>query len=344
MEPIGIADIAARVGVSVTTVHFALRNTGRTSEATRQKVLRAARDLGYRPNRLARGLRTKQSSTLGVVVPGLKNSWVAHVVEGIQSAAGEGDYGVLLACSYGDQAQERAALEVLLERAVDGLIILPTDPLGDSTVFAGLLDEGRSLVFVDQAIPGLRAPSVSVDNVYGGYLAGRHLVRAGRRRIVFVANVSWMRRWPVADERLRGCAQAMEEACLPPPTVVGPGIPDVLPEERFAFEAVTEYFQAGGGADGLFAVNDVIACGALRALAARGLRVPEDVSVVGFDDQDVAAYLSPPLTTIRQPMHEIGQQAARLVMPGMHKESGPSQARRVLLEPSLVVRESCGWR
>jgi len=347
---VGIVEVAARAGVSATTVHFALHNTGRTSEATRQKVLQIARELDYHPHRLARGLRAQRSQILGVVVPGLRNPWVAHVVEGIEMAAAETDHGLLLACSYGDASTEGAAVEMLREQAVDGLVVIPTDPLGSSVHLRALAEEAYPLVLADWAIPGLEVPTVSVDNLKGGYVAGRHLARIGRKRIVFVTNVSWMRRWPVAEERLRGCNQALEEAGVAQATVVGPQIADVLPEERFGFEAVNRYLEAGGELDGLFAVNDVIACGALRALASQGLRVPRDVSVIGFDDQDLAPYLSPSLTTVHQPMREIGRQAVQLLVREIRMAEEPSFSRgsprvqQVRLQPSLVVRESCGER
>lgn len=337
----GISQVAARAGVSTTTVHFVLHNTGRTSETTRRRVLEAAAELGYRPNRLARGLRAQRSQILGVLVPGLRNPWVAHVVEGIEIAAREIDHGLLLACSYGEVSRERAAVEMLREQAVDGLVVIPTDPLGSSAHLRQLVEEGYPLVLADWGLPGLEAPSVSVDNFQGGYLAGQHLTRIGCRNIGFVTNVSWMRRWPVASERLQGCNQALQEANLPPATVLGPNVPDVLPEERFGFEAVSAYLEAGGELDGLFAVNDVIACGALQALACHGLRVPADVSVIGFDDQDLAPYLSPPLTTIHQPMRDIGSEAVRLLMEAIQPQESACAAKRLLLPPTLVVRRSC---
>lgn len=335
--------IAKQLGVSKTTVHYALCNTGRVSEATRQRVLKAAEALGYRPNLLARSLRVKRSATLGVVVIGLTSTYFAHVLEGIDGVAQQYAHNILLACSYGNPAKERDLIEMLLDKGVDGLIVMPADPEANSEYYSRLVQEGVYLVFVDRYLPGVNVDSVATDNLQGGYLAARHLLQRGRKRIAVVTTTSRERRSTSVQARLNGCNRALQEADLEPAILLGPNVPDRVPDEQFAYHAVREHLLSGGKPfDGVFAVHDGLAYGTIEALLELGLQVPEDVAVVGFDDQDPSAYFHPPLTTIRQPMREIGEEAVRLLFRRLKEETNPLPRQRISLEPTLIIRQSCG--
>ena len=334
--------IAKELGCSKTTVHYALRNTGRVSDGMRQRVLEAAEGLGYRPNLIARSLRAQRSATLGVVVIGLASSYYAHVLEGIDTVAQQHEHSMLLVCSYGDPVKEREHIRLLLDKGVDGLIVMPADPEANSEFYSRLTDEGTQFVFVDRHVPGMNADSVATDNLMGGYLAGRHLVQSGRERVLVVTTTSRERRSTSVQARLNGCNQALQEAGLDTALVLGPNVPDRFPDEQFAYQAVREHLLAGGGGgfDGVFAVHDGLAYGTIEALTEANLRVPEDVSVVGFDDQDPSAYFHPPLTTIRQPTREIGGEAVRLLFRRLEEGDAPLPRQRLSLEPALVVRKS----
>lgn len=336
-------EIAQKLGVSKTTVHYALRNKGRVSDATRQRVLEIAAQLGYRPNLVARSLRAQNTDTLGVVVTSLTSSFHAHVLEGIESIAQQHKHTILLSCSYGIPQKERDLVEVLLEKAVDGLIIAPADPEENCTYYKRLMDEGIHLVFVDRQVPGVNVDMVSTDNIMGGYLAAQHLVKLGRKKIVFVTTTSRSRRSTSVQGRLLGCNRALQEAGLEPATVIGPGELDTISEEQFAYNSMLHFLASGKNQfDGVFATHDGLAYGAIEALIESGKRVPEDVSVVGFDDQDPSAYYHPPLTTIRQPMREIGNEAARLLFRRFKEAETSLPRQQVSLEPNLIVRRSCG--
>lgn len=332
--------VARLAGVSKATVHRALQNTGRISPMTREKVLAVAAQIGYRPNRLARSLREQRSATLGVVVTSIAGSLYAHALEGIESVLQEQDYSVLLACSHSDFGRERAAVELLREKQVDGLIVVPADPEQGSEFYAALTAQDAPLVFLDRAVPESEADAVATDHEAGGYLAARCLLQAGRRRIGFVSTLAVKRRYASVRERLRGCNRALAEAGLPPAVEIGPGVPDRETHHAFGYTAMQSYLQTGNRLDGLFAVNDQAAYGAILALAEAGLRVPDDIAVVGYDDLDMSAYFSPPLTTVRQPMHTIGTEAARLLIRRIDR-SEPAPPRRLLLEPTLIIRRSC---
>jgi len=333
--------IAREVGVSKTTVYRALHNKGRIHPKTREHILRVAQELGYRPNLVARSLRIQKTSTIGLVVIGLTGSFYSHILEGVDGVAQATEYGILLACSYGHPDKERRIIQMLLDKRVDGLMVAPADPEENREFYEELLALQVPVVLIDRYIPGLPVDFVATNNELGGYLATRHLLQLGRRQIVFVSNGSRERRATSVIGRFTGYQRALAEFNICQTIELGPGLPDILPEEEYAYNAVSHYLDQGGTMDGVFAVNDDVAYGAIRALQSRGLRVPDDVSVVGFDNQDTAKFFLPPLTTVAQPMRKIGQQAASLLLERIHKgRSIPQQ--QVLLAPHLVVRQSCG--
>lgn len=334
--------IAAAAGVSKTTVHRALRNASRISPTTRQRILDVADRLGYRPNRLAQSLRARRSGTFGVVVLGITGSFYANVLDGLESAAQEQKHSILLACSHEQPRREKELIELFLEKQVDGIIVAPADPEENRDYYRRLLEERVHIVFIDRFIPGLNIPSVSTHNERGGYLAGKHLATLGRKKVGFLTSGAREHRSTSVQDRLRGCNRALQEAGLAPAIVIGADAPDAPPHEQSAYHATIRFVSEGGSLDGLFAVNDECAYRAVKALVDSGLCVPEDVSVVGFDDQLVSAYFSPPLTTVRQPMRAIGEEAIHCLFDLMAHEGHVQPAKPILLEPRLVVRQSCG--
>jgi len=333
--------IAREVGVSKTTVYRALHNKGRIHPDTRERILQAARDLGYRPNLVARSLRVQKTSTVGLVTVGLTGWFYSHVLEGVDGIAQTNHYGVLVACSNGFPDREREIIQMLLDKRVDGLIVAPSDPEENREFYEELVEMQVPLVLIDRYIPGLPVDFVATNNELGGYLATRHLLQMGRRRLVFVSNGSRERRATSVVGRFSGYERALRECDICQTVELGPGLPDILPEEEYAYNAVTHYLSQGGQLDGAFAVNDDVAYGVIRALQAHGLRVPEDVAVVGFDDQDTSRFFLPPLTTVAQPMREIGEKAASLLLERITRGKSVS-LQQILLAPRLVVRQSCG--
>jgi LacI family transcriptional regulator len=340
-KSVNMAAIAEKVGVSKTTVHYALRGTGRVSSLTSSRILKVAKQLGYRPNCLARSLRLRRTETLAVVLGNLASSFHAHVVEGIDQMAQEQNYAILLGCTYGSPRKEQEMIETLLGKGVDGLIIAPSDPKANLAYYRTLIEEGIRFLFLNREVPGIDVDFVSTDNLQGGALAVKHLIRQGRKKIVCVSTTSTKRRSSWVRDRLAGARMALREAGLDTLSVVGPNQGDVSLEEEFAYKAMMAHLRTTSPSfDGVFAIHDGLAYGTIRALLDSGLRVPEDVAVIGFDDQDPSAFIQPPLTTIRQPIREIGAAAARLLFRKFKEPNADVQ--RLALEPSLVIRKSCG--
>jgi LacI family transcriptional regulator len=333
--------IARKLGVSKTTVHYALRDTGRVSKQMREKVRALARDLGYRPNRLARSLRTKRTDTLGVVLVSLRSTFHARLLGGIESAAQEREFGALLAISNHDFSVEKQRVELLLEKGIDGLIVAPAPSQESTAYYERLIEDGVKIVFIDRDVPGLNVDAVSTDNELGGYLAAKHLIGRGRKSIAFLLPSSTES--TSARGRLDGWTRALQEVGMKPSIVLGSDVPDQETDEEYASLAVKSYLSSKRHRfDALFAAHDGLAFGAVNALAQEGLSVPDDVAVVGFDDQDSSGFFQPPLTTIRQPAELIGREAVRVLFREFSEPSGNEPRQRILLDPTLVVRASCG--
>jgi LacI family transcriptional regulator len=334
--------IAENLGVSTTSVHRALADKPGVGPELRRRVLRTAAELGYRPNLVARSLATNRSTILGVVVISFeRGAWYGQLVEGIEREASEYGYSLLLGCSHDDPARERLLVRTFLDKGVDGLLILPTDtnPRANLAFYQELLARLAPLVFVDAKMPGLSADLVGTDEFKGGYLAGRHLVEQGRRQVAFFRPLP---DYPGMAERQAGCATALREAQLPGPLLVEAPVGEThfRTWEATARGAFADFLTAAPPLDGLFAGNDVLAYGALAALRDARLCVPDQVAVVGFDDLGRSAHVSPPLTTVRQEMEAEGAAAVRSLLRRLEGSEDPS--RQVLVEPTLVVRQSCG--
>jgi len=335
--------IAKLLGVSKTTVHYAIRNTGRLSDKTRTRVLKAVQDIGYRPNALARSFRRKRADTLGVVLVALNNSIHAHLLEGVEGVARQNQHTMLVACSHGKSDVERELVEVFMEQGVDGLIVVPCHPAQNRSYYRGLIETGIHLVFVDREIHGLDAEIVTTNHEKGAYLEVQHLLNLGRRKLICVATRSSSHRSTSVQERIHGVNRALREAGLAPATVLGTDPPDFAAHEQYGYDVMSDYLKRAPECfDAVCAVHDGLAYGVIRALTEGGLRVPKDVAVVGFDDQDPSAYFQPPLTTVRQPMREVGMEAGRLLFRRLNEPEMDAARQRIVLEPTLIVRESSG--
>lgn len=326
-------DVAERSGVSVTTVSHVVNGTRRVSDEVRLRVEGVMEEIGYRPNILARGLRRGEATLLGLVVPDATNPYFAEIARAVADACSEEGYAVIICNSDGRRDREKEAVEVLAANRVGGIFLVNVGVTErDAALFDGL---AIPLVMLDREIPGIPVDSIQIDNVHGGRQATDHLLALGHRRIACIAGPSQV---SPSGDRVTGYRQALEAAGLPfDPSLVLRG--DFTPASGHAC--------AGALMDGdrrptaLFACNDLMAFGAVTALAERGLSVPGDVSVVGFDDISLAAYFNPPLTTVAQPRREMGRRAARILLERMRDGTLPRR-RPVLMNTTLKVRRSSG--
>jgi DNA-binding LacI/PurR family transcriptional regulator len=322
-----IYDIAKATGVSIATVSKVLNNTGRISEATRKKVLKAIEELGYEKSAIASALAGKNTYTIGFLLPDINNPFFAEVARGAEDAAFERGYSVLICSTDHREEKERSYLKTLRHKRMDGLVIAtgttPRETLEE------LMDEGVRIVLMSREIPGTLIGSVMVDNYHGGQLAAEHLLSLGHRKIGLIMEPLSI---GSAHDIFRGFQKAAEgtDAELFVPEETGFGIEAGA---RLAGEMLARHEMTA-----LFAANDELAVGVLQACRERGIRVPEDLSVVGFDNTILSRIVTPALTTVAQPIYELGRRTVHLLMDGIENEIQPKN--REVLEPRLIVRES----
>jgi LacI family transcriptional regulator len=325
-------EVARQAGVSVSTVGNVLNNPDVVAPATRQRVEAAMDRVGFVRSGPARQLRGLPSRIVGVVTLDMANPFYAEVGRGIEDRLAE-DGCMVLGCSTDVQlGKEIRALTVLEEHAVRGIIVSPVDEDLDRLTRIG--DRGTPVVLLDQPRDGLNLCAATIDNTAAGRLAAEHLISLGHRRLVFLGGKVRVR--PVTDRRAGvltavvaaglDSASALVEADLTPSAVVD------------AAEAAVERLLSGPAPPtGVICLNDLSALGVLGALDRLGVRVPADVSVVGFDDLRFAARLAPPLTTVRLPKYELGRAAADLLL---DEDQPDHRHREVRFQPTLVVRDS----
>lgn len=325
-----IREVAASAGVSYATVSHVINNTRLVSPETRERVLAAMDALNYRPNALARSLRQGKTNTIGLVLPDSANPFFAEISRSIEDEAFRKGYSVFLCNTELDTQRELFYVDVLSKKQVDGIIFVAAGDQADSLDF--LLHRSMPVVMIDRDLPNVEADAVLTDHELGGFIATRHLLELGHTRIACIAGPSSI---TPSAERITGYRQALDQA-------------GISFDEQLIIRGD---YHAQSGMDithtllrmdprptAIFALNDLMALGALRAAAEDGFSVPRDLAVVGYDDLEIARFTNPPLTTIAQPKKEIGAQAVNLLVDRMsHKNRPPS---RLVLPPELIIRRS----
>ncbi|MEU8956322.1 LacI family DNA-binding transcriptional regulator [Streptomyces sp. NPDC048518] len=337
---VGIKDVAKHAGVSVGTVSNVINRPDTVSEETRDRVRAVIDRLGYVRSESARQLRAGRSRIMALLVLDMGNPFFVDVARGAERAAREAGYRVMVCNSGQSPAEEAEYLALCAEQRVRGVLLTPADATGRN--IDAFRRHGIPFVLVDRVAEGATECSVSVDDVMGGALAVRHLVDAGHRSIAYVSGPPGLNQ--VKDRRV-GALQALAEAGL------DASVMRELPTERLDVAAGRD---AGARILGLterptavFCANDLLALGVLQAMYAAGVRVPEDVAIVGYDDIEFAAAAVVPLTSVRQPAVTMGAMAAELLLEETRTGSDTAGAaddahehRRVVLVPELVVRRS----
>ncbi len=320
--------------MSFQTAGKVLNGKGTVSATTRERILRAARELNYVPNAVARGLVTQKTFTIGIVATDLDDAQLARFVVGAEREARRRGHAVLIGNVGANGTDAERYLQMLLERRVDG--ILTAAPQMERDARVGELLRGPTPAVSIHRVPGGGISLVGSDHHRTGLLATRHLLDLGHRRI---ATITGSAERQVTVRRLEGYEKALAEkdvAFDPDLVACGDWVADG------AHGATLRLLERVPDATAFFAQNDVMALGVLSALRERGLAVPEDVAVVGCDDVPLAAHAAPPLTTVQVPFHETGETAVRLLLDTIAGEV--EEPERVLLPVRLVVRESCGGK
>ncbi|MYA73972.1 MAG: LacI family transcriptional regulator [Acidimicrobiaceae bacterium] len=325
-----LRDVADRVGVSPRTVSRVVNDEGGFSEVTRVRVLEAVEDLGYQPNMLARGLITHRSGTVGLVGVDMTDPFFPAMAEGIQNAARETGRTIFFASNDGDSQRQAEVFRSLWSHAVDGVIVFPAP--GTIDQLAGYARRGMPLVVVDDIVEFPNLASVSFDLEDGAVQAAQHLLATGRRRIGMIGSEITV---PRTRRRERGFYQAFES---PPVGAELPELVRVQPTVSGGAAGLQKLLERRPDLDGIFAYNDLMAVGAMRAAQASGYRVPDDIAIVGCNDIEMSALLNPGLTTIRLDRPRLSAEAIRV----LHEliEEPTSNPTPLVLPVELVIRES----
>ena len=335
--------VAGELGVSITTVSKVLNNHDDIGEATRTRVLAKVEELGYQRNAVARSLSLRRTHTLGIVIPDLMHSFFVEVIAGIEPVASVRGYGLLLCSSGEDQRKERAELEMLGSRQVDGIVLASAHASGNTDMLQRLTRRGASLVMIDRDDhPSVKCHRVLTDDEQVGMLATSHLVDVGRRAIAHIGGP------PIVHARRRelGWQQALRARGMRPSSdwIVHGGF-----MESDGYRAMKRLLTVRPRIDAVFAANDPAAIGAMKAIWEAGLRVPDDIAVVGAGDIALVDLLRVPLTTVGWSRKEQGRHAAELMLNGLKGDAGsaeqsgkPQETQRVIIPPRLIVRESSG--
>lgn len=331
-----IKDIAEKVEVSFATVSRALNNRPEVKEETRQKVLEAAKEMGYRPNKIARSLVTKRSQCLGLIVPDIMNPFFAELAQGVDEAATAKGYNVYLCSTNWSEKKELTYLNLLDGRQTDGIILASARDEG--TNVEKFIERKLPLVVVNSLFREFGCHQVMIDNVRGGYLAAEHLIGLGHERIGFMGGLQHVK---ATIDRLAGLRAALKDEGL------------ALDESFISFGAYSWESgyrrtkkllkeKKGELPTAIFAGNDIVALGVMQAADERGLKVPEQLALVGFDDIAFSAYPKVQLTTVSQQKKYLGECAVKIILDQLDQDPDSPDKERLVLQPSLVIRKTCG--
>jgi LacI family transcriptional regulator len=330
--PVRLKDIAKHLGISTVAVCKALKGDRDISEATRKRVLQCVKEFNYHPNLLARGLIVGRSKTIGVVIPEMMHSFFAEIAAGVAREVQASGYTLLLANSDEDPQVERTQVEMLLARKVDGLILASAQPTGDLSLFQDLQHRNVPFVLLDRRFPNLEANFVGVDNVALGEMATGHLLQRGCRRVGHLSRLGVA----TGPGRMAGYRSALSSAGIP---VEERWIVDTDGTDDSGYRAMRTLLDVRPRLQGVFCFNDPVAARAIKAVLDAGLRVPEDIAIVGGGNVRYSDLLRVPLTTVDQGPAEMGARAARIVLHEIH--SGVhAHAGTVLIPLKLIERES----
>jgi DNA-binding LacI/PurR family transcriptional regulator len=326
---VSIYDIARRAGVSPSTVSRALEDHPRIGAMTRQRIQAIAREMDYVPSTVAKGLSVNKTWTIGMVLAAISDPFMGRVVEGVEQAAIEAGFNVFISISQNDPQREIAIIKMLQKRRVDGIIVIASHLFEQYPRF---FEHSKiPIVVINEQEPGESMHFVTVDDVQAARLAVEHLLALGHRRIGFVGVTN---RPKSSRYRLQGYQDALAAADIAsdPALVFSPA--DIEDHARRGGASLEPLLTAGATA--VFCYNDATAIGLLAACNKRGLRVPDDLSIIGFDDIDMATYAMPPLTTIRQPRFELGERAMGMMLALLDGQEPENQ----FVPTELVVRQT----
>jgi LacI family transcriptional regulator len=325
-----IKDVALMAGVSIGTVSRVINNRDRVSPATRAKVQAAVDKLNFKPNQTAVNMIRKKTQTIGLIVPELSNEYWSALAEHIQAAAWESGYTLLLSVAGYGLEQQLTCIATIAERKVDGIIAgIRLDRPDERRLLQTASLPQIEIVSLVQKLPG--STHINTDQFQGAFAAVQHLIQLGHTDIAYIGYTS---------ERELGYRHALAMNGIEPNPLLN--VTSSIGTFQVGVEAVNELYAKGCTFTAIFCWNDMIALGAIQALGSWGLRVPDDVAVVGFDDIPLARLVKPALTTVRQPVEQIGRTAVKCLLENINEQASSEEMPSIQLSTELIVRESCG--
>ena len=329
---ITLTELAHKAGVSIDTVSRALNHSEHPmNEATRERILALANELGYRPNMVARSLKTDRTYTIGLIVDNIVSPFTPLIIRGIQDYLKLHNYFSVIINADLNPELETEAIHQLISRSIDGVIFVESHLRGNNSI----LDlANKPYVFVHRLFSGTFGNSVLVDEPFGAQVAVEHLARLGHRRIAFINGPHG---WDAAINRLIGYKEALAQLGIPyAPELVEEGNWEV----QSGYPAAKKFLALENRPTAIFAANDLMALGAIYAIQEAGLRVPEDIAIVGYDNREITSISRPTITTVTLPCYEMGETSAQLLLRQLENPGEMEEPIRV--KGKLIIRESCG--
>ena len=332
-KAVNLNEVAKKAGVSTATVSRVINNNPNVNPETRIKVQQVIKELKFTPNRVAKRLRNRNASSnlLGVLIPDIQNPFYVEVLRGIEDVAYNSNYA-LIVCNFSqDEKKEKLYLDLLLSESVDGLIAAPTHEHDQKVI--GLVKSGLPIVCVDRGLSDVDVDVVLVENRNGAFSAVDHLIKAGYKRIAYISGLQQL---PSSRQRELGYIDALSANGIP------------LEKELIKYGdsrhesgvlLCEELLNLDSPPDAIFTGNNLITLGALETIHKRGLKIPSEVAIIGFDDMYWSISLNPPLTAVKQPAYEIGKRAAELLIQRINNPARPTVS--MILKTELMIRNSC---
>lgn len=328
-----IQDIARELNITTSTVSRALRGHPSISDATTKSVTETALRLNYRPNHIAAALRSGKSNIIGVVVPFIDRAFFGSIIRGIEDEASKKGYGIIVCQTYDNPETEKRALETLLRLQVDGILASVAQNQANLKTYKKVKEEGILLIFFDRILDQLQVSTILIDDFKGGYIATKHLIDQGCKKIAHFAGDQNLN---IYRERLNGYKRALEDANIP---LNKDWILECASDVELGKAKAEILFSLPETPDSIFSSSDFAALGAMQILKSKGVKIPQEVALVGFANEPFTSFIDPSLTTIDQHTREMGKLSAKTFLEEIENQK-IKLVKQVVLQPEIIVRAS----
>ncbi len=335
-QKITLKKIAKEFGVSISTVSKALKDSHEISEEVKERIQAFAKFYHYKPNSLALNLRNQKTKTIGIIIPQIVHHFFTKVISGIELVANKNGYNVMICMSMDSYEKEVLNLDMLANGVVDGIIVSvakETEEKKDFAHFKGLINNGIPLVMFDRVIDEIKCNKVLTNDVDGGYLATRHLINIGCKRIAILTTPDFV---TVGNLRFEGYKNALNNSSI----TFNENLVVEIDEEKDIANQIKKLFLLKNPPDGIFAVNEIYAAIAMKIANKNNLKIPDDISILGFTDGLISQFTTPSLTTVAQHGYHVGQKSAELLLNEIEFQDTEYQYQTKIIETDLILRES----